>query len=55
MPGMVERWIDDRLWAVVEPLIPPQRRAQGGGMGRADERTMFALVAFALATGSLAG
>ena len=49
---MVERWVDDELWALIEPLIPPQRRPQGGGMRRADERTTFAITLFVLVTGT---
>jgi transposase len=50
---VVERWVDDELWALIEPLIPPQpRRRQGGGMRRADERKMFAVTLFVLVTGS---
>jgi transposase len=38
-----------RLWALVEPLMPPVKtRPQGGGMSRVDDRAVFTAIVFVL-------
>ncbi len=46
------RLIPDGLWKIAEPLVPEApRRAQGGGIARADDRATFTAIVFVLATG----
>jgi transposase len=42
----------DRLWQIVEPLLPPQReRPQGGGTRYRDDRAVFTAIVYVLTTG----
>jgi transposase len=46
------RTVPDGLWEITEPLIPvAPKRAQGGGIPRADNRQTIAAIAFVLTTG----
>ena len=54
--GMVDalsrRLVPDRLWALVQPLIPEIKvRPQGGGRGRVDDRAVFTAIVFVLTSG----
>lgn len=52
MDAFAERFVPDGLWEITAPLIPaPPRRAQGGGIPRADDRQVFAAIVFVLTTG----
>ncbi|WIX83995.1 IS5 family transposase [Amycolatopsis carbonis] len=49
---MSQRLVPDRLWALVEPLIPPAKeRPQGGGRARTDPRAVFTAIVFVLTSG----
>jgi transposase len=49
---LVREWVPDELWALAEPLIPPQRaRPQGGGTAMADPQTVLAAIVYVLRTG----
>src|SRR3712207_8951233 len=44
--------VPDGLWAIVEPLLPPQReRPQGGGTRYVDDRAVFTAIVYVLTTG----
>src|SRR3712207_8567670 len=44
--------VPDGLWAIVEPLLPPQReRPQGGGTRFRDDRAVFTAIVCVLTTG----
>ena len=44
--------VPDRLWEIVEPLIPPQRqRLQGGGTRYVDDRAVFTAIVYVLTAG----
>ncbi len=44
--------VPDRLWEIVEPLIPSQReRPQGGGTRYIEDRAVFTAVVYVLTTG----
>ncbi len=44
--------VPDRLWEIVEPLIPAQRvRRQGGGTPMVEARAVFTAVVYVLTTG----
>lgn len=48
----MREWVPGELWALAEPLIPPQRaRPQGGGTAMADPRAVLAAVVYVLRTG----
>ncbi len=52
MKPYAERFVLDGLWEITEPLIPVSpKRAQGGGIPRADNRQVFAAIVFVLTTG----
>lgn len=52
MDEFTRRLVPDGLWEIVEPLIPASpKRAQGGGIPRADDWQVFAAVVFVLTTG----
>jgi transposase len=47
-----KRLVPDGLWEIVEPLIPvAPRRAQGGGIARADDRAVLGAIVFVLTSG----
>jgi transposase len=47
-----KRLVSDELWAVVAPLIPPQRvRPQGGGTARVSDRAVFTAIVYVLTSG----
>lgn len=47
-----QRLVDDRLWELLEPLIPPPPPAKGpGGRPRIDDRAALAGIVFVLETG----
>jgi transposase len=46
------RLVPDRLWALVQPLIPvPKVRPQGGGRSRVGDRAVFVAVVYVLTSG----
>ena len=46
------RLVSPKLWAVVEPIIPPAKvRRQGGGRGRVCNRAVFTAIVFVLSSG----
>src|SRR5512135_3157321 len=46
------RLVDDRLWTLLEPLIPPPSRPRGpGGRPRRDDRLALEGILFVLTTG----
>jgi transposase len=47
-----KRLVPDGLWEITEPLISASpKRAQGGGIARADDRATFGASVFVLTTG----
>lgn len=52
MDDFAERLVPEGFWRITEPLIPvPQKRPQGGGIPRADDRQVFCAIVFVLTTG----
>ncbi|WP_374197572.1 IS5 family transposase [Micromonospora sp. RL09-050-HVF-A] len=47
---MVQQWVPDELWDLVDPLVPPRRR-QGRGTPPLDARAVFATIVYVLTTG----
>ena len=52
MLGVVDEWVPDALWELVEPLLPARPPRELGGRPRADERAVFATVLFVATTGA---
>ena len=51
-PSPPRRLVDDELWALVEPLIPPAKPARGpGGRPRVPDRAALEGILFVLTTG----
>lgn len=52
-PSPPQRLVDDELWALVEPLIPPRPPAVNGRTGRprVDDRAVLEGILFVLTTG----
>ena len=47
-----ERLVPDRLWEIVEPLLPQfEPRRQGGGTAPRDQRAVFTAVVYVLTSG----
>jgi transposase len=47
-----KRLVPDGLWEIAAPLIPQHvKRAQGGGIARVEDRTVFCAIVFVLTTG----
>jgi transposase len=47
-----QRLVDDRLWELIQPLLPPRPRPQGpGGRPRIDDRAALEGILFVLRTG----
>ena len=49
---MAKQLISDELWAVVEPLLPPEPEKSKGGRPRIPKRDVLRGILFVLATGS---
>lgn len=47
----IEQELADRLWAVVQPLLPPEPPKPKGGRPRADDRLAFLGIVFVLRSG----
>lgn len=48
----MRQWVPDELWALAQPLIPPQRaRPQGGGTAMVDPQAVLAAIVYVLCTG----
>jgi transposase len=46
------RLVPDRLWNIVQPLVPmPKVRPQGGGRSRVGDRAVFVAVVYVLTSG----
>jgi transposase len=46
------RLVPDRLWTIVQPLVPvPKVRPQGGGRSRVGDRAVFVAVVYVLTSG----
>jgi transposase len=46
------RLVPDRLWNIVQPLVPvPKIRPQGGGRSRVGDRAVFVAVVYVLTSG----
>jgi transposase len=43
--------VSDELWAIVQPLLPPERPKPGGGRPRVSDRAALAGIIFVLRTG----
>ena len=49
---MIQTWAPNDLWAVAQPLVPvAAKRPQGGGKRRADDRAVFAAIAYMVQAG----
>lgn len=47
--GLVEHLVPDELWEVARIVIPPgQKRRQGGGLSRIDDRKVMAAIVYAV-------
>ena len=53
MPELLgQELVPDGLWAIVEPLLPPQReRPQGRGTRYVEDRAVFTAIVYVLITG----
>lgn len=49
---MVDVWVPEELWGLVEPLLPPRPPRELGGRPRVEERTVFATVLLVTTTGA---
>ena len=47
----MKKLIDDELWAIVEPLLPPHRPHPKGGRPFVDDRAALTGIVFVLKTG----
>jgi transposase len=44
---MIKTWAPNDFWEIAKPLMPaPVKRPQGGGKRRADDRAVFAAIAY---------
>jgi transposase len=51
MWGMAKALVSDELWAVVQPLVPPEPPKPKGGRPRVPDRAAFTGIVFVLKTG----
>ena len=49
--GMSRLWIEDGLWEVIEPLLPPHPPSSKGGRPRSSDRVALTGIVFVLRTG----
>lgn len=50
MLSVVNEWVPDTLWELVQPLLPSRSSRELGGRPRVDERAVFATVLFVATT-----
>lgn len=48
---MIKKLMTDELWAVIEPLLPPESPKPKGGRPRIEDRAVLAGIMFVLKTG----